>query len=165
MHHFECSIIFIHGRNVGAAFPDSESLNRTLFFCGSGVARSAITHLHGRVGRTWQWTIVAPASKDPWVDSTCSAIVIGTAGLLDFCGSEPVIATQIMQGSKGPLSIKTVQHVKEIDQAISELIGYLRLVIVQIGQNGANPGPLNNLVEIPAAIDALWRAKEHEMSL
>lgn len=59
----------------------------------------------------------------------------------------------------------TVQHVKEIDEAISELIGYLRLEIVQIGQNGANPGPLINLVEIPAAIDALWRAKEHEMSL
>ena len=48
--------------------------------------------------RTWQWAMLAPASKAAWVDSTCSATVIGTAGLSDFCGTEPVIATQMMQG-------------------------------------------------------------------
>ncbi|MRG58050.1 hypothetical protein GF108_21015 [Phyllobacterium sp. SYP-B3895] len=59
----------------------------------------------------------------------------------------------------------TAQHIKEIDEAISELIDSRRLEVVQIGQNGANPGPLKNLVEIQAAIYALLRAKEHEMSL
>ena len=48
--------------------------------------------------RTWAWTIVAPASKASCADSICSAMVIGTAGLSDFFGSEPVIATQMMQG-------------------------------------------------------------------
>ncbi len=47
---------------------------------------------------TWQWAMVAPASKASWVDSTCSATVIGTAGLSAFCGTEPVMATQMMQG-------------------------------------------------------------------
>ena len=40
----------------------------------------------------------APASKASCVLSTCSATVIGTAGLSAFCGTEPVIATQMMQG-------------------------------------------------------------------
>ncbi len=39
--------------------------------------------------------------------STCSVTVIGTAGLSDFCGTDPVIATQMMQGfvmwSQAPL--------------------------------------------------------------
>ncbi len=48
--------------------------------------------------RTWQCTIEAPASKDSWADSTCSSTVIGTAGLFSLRGSEPVIATQMMQG-------------------------------------------------------------------
>ena len=39
--------------------------------------------------------MLAPASNATCVDSTCSATVIGTAGLSDFCGSDPVIATQI----------------------------------------------------------------------
>ena len=41
---------------------------------------------------------MAPASKAACVDSICSLTVIGTAGLSDFCGSEPVMATVIMQG-------------------------------------------------------------------
>src|SRR5690348_2075020 len=48
--------------------------------------------------RTWQWTSVAPASNASCVESTCSAIVIGTAGLSRLVGSEPVIATVMMQG-------------------------------------------------------------------
>jgi hypothetical protein len=33
------------------------------------------------------------------VDSICSEIVIGTAGLSLFCGSEPVMATVMMQAA------------------------------------------------------------------
>ncbi len=49
--------------------------------------------------RTWQCAIEAPASKASCVDSICSAMVIGTAGLSLFWGREPVMATQMMQGS------------------------------------------------------------------
>jgi hypothetical protein len=38
------------------------------------------------------------ASKASWVESICSATVIGTAGLSFLRGSEPVIATLMMQG-------------------------------------------------------------------
>jgi hypothetical protein len=55
-----------------------------------------------------------------------------------------------------------VQHVQEIDAAIKELISSRRQEILQIAQNGANPGPLKNLVEIQAAIEALYRAREQE---
>ena len=48
--------------------------------------------------RTCRWTSVAPASNAAWVDSTCSATLIGTAGLSAFFGSDPVIATEMMQG-------------------------------------------------------------------
>jgi hypothetical protein len=48
------------------------------------------------------------------------------------------------------------QHVKEIDAAIKELISSRRQEILQIAQNGANPGPLKNLVDIQTAIDALY---------
>jgi hypothetical protein len=48
--------------------------------------------------RTWQCAILAPNSKAACVLSTCSSMEIGTAGLSDFFGTEPVIATQIMQG-------------------------------------------------------------------
>jgi hypothetical protein len=48
---------------------------------------------------TCRWTSVAPASNAACVDSTCSATLIGTAGLSDFFGSDPVIATEMMQGS------------------------------------------------------------------
>jgi hypothetical protein len=54
------------------------------------------------------------------------------------------------------------QHVHEIDAAIKELISSRRQEILQIAQNGANPGPLKNLVEIQTAIDALYRAREQE---
>ncbi|UXN58684.1 hypothetical protein [Phyllobacterium zundukense] len=54
------------------------------------------------------------------------------------------------------------QHVKEIDAAIKELISSRRQEILQIAQNGANPGPLKNLVDIQTAIDALYRAREQE---
>lgn len=43
--------------------------------------------------------MLAPASKASWVLSICSETVIGTAGLLAFFGNDPVIATQMMQGS------------------------------------------------------------------
>src|SRR6478735_467760 len=39
------------------------------------------------------WTRDAPASNASCVDSTCSATVIGTAGLSVLRGTEPVIAT------------------------------------------------------------------------
>ena len=48
--------------------------------------------------RTWQCASVAPASKASCVDSTYSAIVIGTAGLSAFVGNDPVMATVMMQG-------------------------------------------------------------------
>ncbi len=54
------------------------------------------------------------------------------------------------------------QHVNEIDTAIKELISSRRQEILQIAQNGANPGPFKNLVEIQAAIEALYRAREQE---
>ena len=44
------------------------------------------------------WTSDAPASKASCVDSTCSATVIGTAGLSAFRGTEPVIATASTTG-------------------------------------------------------------------
>src|SRR3954471_4181209 len=47
---------------------------------------------------TWRWASVAPASKAACVDSTCSATVIGTAGLSLLRGREPVIATVMTQG-------------------------------------------------------------------
>ncbi|MBZ3695460.1 MULTISPECIES: hypothetical protein [Phyllobacterium] len=56
----------------------------------------------------------------------------------------------------------TAQHVKEIDAAISELISSRRQEILQIAQNGANPGPIKNLMEIQGAIDVLFRAREQE---
>lgn len=37
-------------------------------------------------------------SSAAWVDSTCSAMEIGTAGLSRFCGKELVMATVTMQG-------------------------------------------------------------------
>jgi hypothetical protein len=40
----------------------------------------------------------APASNAACVLSICSEIVIGTAGLSAFCGTEPVMATQMIQG-------------------------------------------------------------------
>ena len=51
--------------------------------------------------------MVAPASKASCALSICSAMVIGTAGLLAFRGRLPVIATQMMHGLviTGPLSI------------------------------------------------------------
>ena len=42
--------------------------------------------------------MLAPASKAACVLSTCSATVIGTAGLFAFRGRLPVMATQMMQG-------------------------------------------------------------------
>ncbi|UXN67483.1 hypothetical protein N8E89_28685 (plasmid) [Phyllobacterium sp. A18/5-2] len=54
------------------------------------------------------------------------------------------------------------QHVHEIDAAIKELVSSRRQDILQIAQNGADPGPLKNVVEIQAAIEALYRAREQE---
>ena len=54
----------------------------------------------------------------------------------------------------------SAQHIKEIDAAIEELILSRRQEIVQIARNGANPGPLKNLMDIQSAIDALIRVKE-----
>src|SRR3954467_3298387 len=48
--------------------------------------------------RTCRCAMVAPASNAACVDSICSLMVIGTAGLSLFCGTDPVIATVIMQG-------------------------------------------------------------------
>ena len=44
------------------------------------------------------WTSAAPASKAACVDSICSSGVIGTAGLLAFCGRDPVMATLMTAG-------------------------------------------------------------------
>ena len=72
--------------------------------------------------RTWAWTMVAPASNASCADSICSGTVIGTAGLSDFLGSDPVMAQQIMQGilvmtcSNGPgtrLMPKPFQNLKK----------------------------------------------------
>ncbi len=40
----------------------------------------------------------APASTAAWLLSTCSEMLIGTAGLAAFVGTEPVIAQHKMQG-------------------------------------------------------------------
>ena len=68
---------------------------------------------------TWTWTIVAPASKASCVDSICCVTVTGTAGLSDFFGTEPVIATVIIHGIviiflyfKSTLKWKIVVHQK-----------------------------------------------------
>ncbi len=42
--------------------------------------------------------ILAPASMAARELSTCSAIVVGTAGLFALVGTEPVMAQQRMQG-------------------------------------------------------------------
>jgi hypothetical protein len=42
--------------------------------------------------------MLAPASNEAWVLSTCSLILVGTAELFFFVGSEPVMATQMIQG-------------------------------------------------------------------
>src|SRR5215211_5742602 len=55
--------------------------------------------------RTWIWTRLAPASKASCVDSTCSATVIGTAGLSFLRGTEPVIATATTTGLMGVSSL------------------------------------------------------------
>src|SRR5271163_3293093 len=44
------------------------------------------------------WAIVAPASNARWVDSICSAGVVGNAGLSFLRGTEPVIATATTTG-------------------------------------------------------------------
>ena len=41
---------------------------------------------------------LAPASKAACVDSTCSAMVMGTAGLCSLRGTDPVMATVMMHG-------------------------------------------------------------------
>src|SRR5262245_27622845 len=48
--------------------------------------------------RTCRCTRAAPASYASCVDSTCSDTVMGTAGLCSFFGTDPVIATEMMQG-------------------------------------------------------------------
>ena len=48
--------------------------------------------------RTCAWQMDAPASYASWVDSICSAMLIGTAGLAALVGTDPVMATQRMQG-------------------------------------------------------------------
>ncbi|MCO4316368.1 hypothetical protein M8997_004165 [Phyllobacterium sp. 21LDTY02-6] len=55
------------------------------------------------------------------------------------------------------------QHIQEIDAAIEELVLSRRQEIIQIARNGANPGPLKNLMDIQAAIDALIRVKEQSI--
>ena len=45
--------------------------------------------------------MLAPASNASCVDSTCSAMLSGTAGLSALVGSDPVMATQMMQGVWG----------------------------------------------------------------
>jgi hypothetical protein len=42
--------------------------------------------------------MLAPASNAAWVLSICSVTVIGTAGLFSSRGTDPVIATQMIQG-------------------------------------------------------------------
>jgi hypothetical protein len=42
--------------------------------------------------------MLAPASNASWVLSICSGTVIGTAGLFSLRGTDPVMATQMMQG-------------------------------------------------------------------
>ncbi len=49
--------------------------------------------------RTWMCTKEAPASNAACVLSTCSAGVVGTAGLSFFRGTDPVIATAMTTGS------------------------------------------------------------------
>src|SRR6185437_3252441 len=48
--------------------------------------------------RTWTCTSDAPASKASCVDSICSPVVTGTAGLSFLRGCEPVMATQMITG-------------------------------------------------------------------
>src|SRR5437762_1907740 len=49
--------------------------------------------------RTCTCAMAAPASKASCVDSICSETVIGTAGLSSLRGTDPVMATVMMQGS------------------------------------------------------------------
>src|SRR5215510_1376865 len=76
--------------------------------------------------RTCTCTIAAPASYAACVDSTCSLTVIGTAGLFSFRGTDPVIATVMMQGP-GPFCIGYVYPIfsddKDINAGIEEVLG------------------------------------------
>src|SRR3954465_843264 len=48
--------------------------------------------------RTWMCTSEAPASNASWVDSICSAVEIGTAGLSFLRGTEPVKGAAMKTG-------------------------------------------------------------------
>ena len=71
--------------------------------------------------------MLAPASKASCADSTCSATVIGTAGLSDFLGSEPVIATQMMQGFSVMSSNASFDVRRRQPDGVLELCSYCEL--------------------------------------
>ena len=89
------------GADAGAA------AGRELHDDAGAVAADALLELGELVGfevvdwsslRTWTCTSAAPASNAACVDSTCSLTVIGTAGLFSLRGTDPVMATVMMQG-------------------------------------------------------------------
>lgn len=84
--------------------------------CFSSPCFSRAKHSGSELGlpsssRTWQWAMAAPASNASCADSICSGTEIGTAGLSALVGSDPVMATQMMQGlltAGSQMSKKTV---------------------------------------------------------
>ncbi len=95
--------------------------------------------------------MVAPASKAARVESTCSLMVIGTAGLCSLRGTEPVIATVMMHGvviftatartgpsCPAPCPWGTASAVLQIQEVVVEVDfrqAQLRFAIISWGSN------------------------------
>src|SRR3954470_21740697 len=86
--------------------------------------------------RTWRCARVAPASNASWVDSTCSAMVIGTAGLFSFRGREPVIATVMMHGLRSDIEEHRLLLALKVHR---EPIDRLFLPLLKTRQQGLAP--------------------------
>jgi hypothetical protein len=59
---------------------------------GSQVTRPASS-------RTWIWTIAAPAARQASAAAAISSTVVGRDGFCAFVGQEPVVATEMINGS------------------------------------------------------------------
>src|SRR3954453_19399908 len=86
--------------------------------------------------RTWRCARVAPASNASWVDSTCSAMVIGTAGLFSLRGKDPVMATVMMHGVGSDIEEHRLLLALKVHR---EPIDRLALPLLEARQQGLAP--------------------------
>src|SRR6056297_1123422 len=92
--------------------------------------------------RTWQWAMLAPASNASCALSICSGIVTGTAGLSALVGTEPVIATQMMQG----LVMVGASHVEEYGFGIA-LKADVEMIVAALGTSDQSLPPVRLFYE------------------